>query len=293
MRFKRTEIKKKKKVRIYPMAAAQAGNSRPRTFVIANQKGGVGKTVTSMGLAQILSMRGRVLAIDLDPQGHLTLSLGGDKHTDDDLYAALTVKNYPVTKAVQVISDNLHVLPGTINLTRIEKETELGVNFWLLKRVIEPLRELVHYDYIVIDTPPALGIICSLALTACKNGGIIIPAFPDRFSEDGIREFWRTVQVAKDVANPELRVLGILLTNHNPRTNLGQVYLESYEELAEMMESKVFNTYIRRNIKLAEAASTGESICSEEYARTAPKLLEDYNNLIDELIKTTEEGADR
>lgn len=243
-----------------------------------------------MGLAQILATKGKVLAIDLDPQGHLTLALGGDKHAENDLYTALTVHEFPVTKAVQVISDNpnLHILPGTTNLSRIEKETELGVNFWLLKRIIEPLGEKVDYDYIVIDTPPALGIISSLALTACKNGGIIIPAFPDRFSEDGIREFWRTVQVAKEVANPELRVLGILLTNHNPRTNLGQVYLENYEELAELMDSKVFKTFIRRNIKLAEAASTGESICSEDYAKTAPKLLEDYNNFINELLEEAE-----
>lgn len=267
-------------------------NNKPKTFLIANQKGGVGKTVTAMGLSQILATRGKVLVIDLDQQGNLTKTLGGNKNAEVDLYKVMTDDNIEVAKAVQIIDNNLHILPGNSNLSKMEKEYEMGVNFWLLKRVIEPLCEIVSYDYIVMDTPPALGVICSLALTACRNGGIIIPAFPDSFSEDGIREFWKTIAAAKEFANPELRVLGILLTNHNPRTNIGQVYLETYEELASMMGSKVFNTYIRRNIKLAEAASVGDNICSEEYQKNAPKLLEDYNNFIDELMATVEEGKE-
>ncbi len=262
-------------------------SKQPNTFVIANQKGGVGKTVTSMGLAQLLSKRGKVLAIDLDPQGHLTMALGGDKYTDKGAFEVLT-KKISVEEAVQIVTDTLHVLPGTIALSNFERETmDAGINHRLLKFVIEPLA-YIGYDFIVIDTPPALGLLNTLALTACKNGGIIIPAFPDRFSEDGIRELWETISVAKEYTNQELRVLGILLTNHNPQTNLGQIYMENYQELAEMMDARLFRTFIRRNIKLAEAASTGRPL--DSYEKEAPKLLEDYNNLIDEILEYIKEG---
>lgn len=262
-------------------------DKQAKTFVIANQKGGVGKTVTSMGLAQLLSKRGKVLAIDLDPQGHLTMALGGDKHTDKGAFEVLT-KRVKAEEAVQVITDTLHVLPGTITLSNFERETmDAGINHRLLKFVIEPL-EFVGYDFIVIDTPPALGLLNTLALTACRNGGVIIPAFPDRFSEDGIKELWETISVAKEYTNKDLKVLGILLTNHNPQTNLGQIYIENYQQLAEMMDSKLFKTYIRRNIKLAEAASTGRSL--DTYEKEAPKLLEDYNNLIDEILEDMKEA---
>lgn len=263
--------------------------TQPKTFVIANQKGGVGKTVTSMGLSQLLSKRGKVLAIDLDPQGHLTLALGGDKYTDKGAFEVL-IKKVPADQAVQVISSTLHVLPGTIALSNFERETmDAGINHRLVKYVIEPL-SFVEYDYVVIDTPPALGLLNTLALTACRNGGIIIPAFPEKFSEDGIKELWDTISVAKEYTNSQLAVLGILLTNHNPQTNLSQIYLEKYQILAEMMHSKLFKTYIRRNIKLAEAASTARSI--DTYSKEAPKLLEDYTNFIDELLETLKEGED-
>lgn len=261
--------------------------TQPKTFVIANQKGGVGKTVTSMGLAQLLSKRGKVLAIDLDPQGHLTMALGGDKHTDKGAFEVLT-KKIPADQAVQVITNTLHVLPGTITLSSFERETmDAGINHRLVKYVIEPLG-FVEYDYVVIDTPPALGLLNTLALTACRNGGIIIPAFPDKFSEDGIKELWETISVAKEYTNNQLAVLGILLTNHNPQTVLSQIYIDTYRELAEMMNSKLFNTYIRRNIKLAEAASTSRSI--DTYEKESPRLLEDYYSLIDEILDDMKKG---
>lgn len=265
----------------------KGGGSTPKTFVVANQKGGVGKTVTSMGLAQFLSKIGKVLAIDLDPQGHLTMALGGDKYTQKGAYEALT-KKVNVGDTIQVLSETLHVLPGTINLSNFEREQiDAGLSFRLLKFVIEPLNSTIGYDYIVIDTPPALGLLNTLALTACKNGGIIIPAFPESFSEDGIKELWQTILTAKEYTNSDLKVLGILLTNHNPQTTIGKIYTESYQELANMMGTTLFNTYIRRSIKLTEAASTATDIM--EYQKEAPNLIEDYINFVSELLDRTKE----
>lgn len=271
--------------------------NRPKTILIANQKGGVGKTVTSMGLAHFLSARGKVLAIDLDQQGNLTDALGAVKDPKKlraDLYEALVEEDFPVEEAVQVIpgNENLHVLPGNGRLSRIERETDYAVSLWLLQRVIEPLTAKIKYDYIIIDTPPALGIVTAQALTACKNGGVVIPAFPDSFSQDGIMEFWKTLKTAKAMANPELRVLGILLTNHNPQTNMSAAYTHNYEVLAEAMESKVFDSYIRRNIKLAEAATRRENIASEKYAKIAPNLVEDYTNFVNELLEVIDKGVE-
>lgn len=264
----------------------KGGGNTPKTFVIANQKGGVGKTVTSMGLAQFLSKIGKVLAIDLDPQGHLTMALGGDKYTQQGAYEALT-KKVNVGDTIQVLSENLHVLPGTINLSNFEREQiDAGLSYRLLEYVINPLVCNIGYDYIVIDTPPALGLLNTLALTACKNGGIIIPAFPESFSEDGIKELWQTILTAKKYTNNDLKVLGILLTNHNPQTTIGKIYKENYEELANMMGTTLFNTYIRRSIKLTEAASTASDIM--EYQKEAPNLVEDYINFVSELLDRAE-----
>ena len=267
-------------------------NQNPKTFVITNQKGGVGKTVTSMGLVHYLSKQGKVLAIDLDPQGHLTLALGGDKYTPNGVYEVLA-KKIPVTEAVQVLreDDSIHLLPGTLTLSQFEREqVDGGINYRLIEYAIDPLSKYIPYDYIVIDTPPALGLLNTLALTACRNGGVIIPAFPDKFSEDGIKELWETIKAAKKYTNPELKVLGILLTNHNPQTNLGQTYTEIYQDLANLMETKIFNTYIRRNVKLAEAASMGDDIMT--YTKEAPKLIEDYTNFAKELLEEQNKGVE-
>lgn len=275
--------------------------NRPKTILIANQKGGVGKTVTSMGLAHILSTKGKVLAIDLDPQGNLTDALGAIKDPKQlkeqgkaDLYDALVEEDFPVENAVQEAPNckNLHILPGNSKLSRIERETDYGVNFWLLQRVIEPLTAKIKYDYIIIDTPPALGLLSALALTACKNGGVVIPAFPDSFSQDGILEFWKTLQTAKRISNPELRVLGILLTNHNPQTNMSAAYTQNYKVLANAMQTKVFNAHIRRNIKLAEAATNKENIATQKYLKNAPNLVADYFHFVNELLEVIEKGVE-
>jgi len=262
-----------------------------KTYVIANQKGGVGKTATSIVLTQFLSRKGKTLAIDLDQQGHLTMGLGGNKETEHGTFEVLTQK-IPVTSAIQENKDNpnIHLLPGTINLVQMEREQiDAGIAFRLQEFVLDPLKQSgYHYEYVVIDTPPSLGVLSTIALTVCKEGGVIIPAFTDEFSLDGANELWKTICAAKRYSNPDLKILGILLTRHNPKTVLSRLYTEEIDKAAKMMETKRFKTYIRECVALREATSLGKDLL--EYAGKKSHAVIDYQNLIDELLEMDKEN---
>lgn len=252
-----------------------------KTYVIANQKGGVGKTTTSIALTQLLSRKGKVLSIDLDPQGNFTKALGGDRKSKIGAFEVLTQKAN-VAEAIEVINDKIHLLPGTLNLANFEREQmDAGIHYRLLKLVIEPL-SVLEYDYVIIDTPPALGLLNTLALTTCTNGGIIIPAFADEFSLDGINELWDTIKIAKQYTNPHLKVLGILLTRHNSRTALSKMYHENIEDAAKKMDTKIFHTKIRQCVALSEAASLKKDLI--EYAGPKSHAVIDYQNFLEELL---------
>ena len=224
-------------------------------ITVSNQKGGVGKTTTSAALASGIAMTGRkVLGIDLDPQGNLGFCLGGGT---ESRHTVLDVLNgsVPVQKAL-VESDTCDLLVSDISLSSNGFENIPGRREYILKNAIAPVID--QYDYAIIDTPPALNLLTVNAYAASDH--LIIPMASDILSLVGLAQLKETIESVRSTLNPDLNVLGILLNRCSWRTHLSRDVLDMANQLADQIDSKVFNTKIRSGVAIAEAPAHGESI---------------------------------
>lgn len=253
-----------------------------KVISLINQKGGVGKTTTSINLSASLALLNKkILLIDLDPQCNATTGIGLNKGSiEKSVYNVLNKTATIEESIIKTKYKNLYVLPANINLAGIDIELEQENNSSVLKSQrlkehIDKIRD--DYDFIIIDCPPALGIITTNALTSSDS--VIIPVQCEYFALEGITQLLKAIMYTQANLNPNLTIEGVLLTMLDARTNLG---LEVVEEIRSYFKDKVYNTIIPRLIRLTEAPSHGKPIVAYD-----PKSRgsEAYLNLAKEVIK--------
>lgn len=225
-------------------------------IAVANQKGGVAKTTSVVNLADALGqMKKSVLIIDLDPQGNATSGYGINRRKLRNCVYNVLVENLPAESAVvKTKYSGVHVLPATINLAGAEIELVSAVaRESKLKRAISHMRE--RYDYILIDCPPSLGLLTLNGLTAADS--IIIPVQCEYYALEGLEQLLNTFNLVRRHLNPQLQILGVLLTMYDSRTNLSA---QVVDQVKEYFGDKVFGAIIPRNVRLSEAPSHGMPI---------------------------------
>lgn len=252
------------------------GDFLAKIFAITNQKGGVGKTTTASALICGLTARNkRVLGIDLDPQGSLGFSLGVDIESGYSIYDVLSGK----IPASDAIHETIHgdILSSNILLSGAELEFNRSGREFILRDAIADVKD--SYDYIIIDTPPALNILTVNAYTAANQ--LIVPMMPDILSLLGISQLKDTITTVKKFYNSKLEVYGILLTRYNPRMNLTKDVEEMSDEIANQLGTVVLPSKIRNNVAVAEAPAHGESILTYDPNSNAAL---DYRSLVDYIL---------
>lgn len=245
-----------------------------KTVSVINQKGGVGKSTTAEMLISALSLKGfKVLAIDLDAQGNLSYSLAANLDSPtilEVLTEEISAKDAIKKARADVISSNKALAGADAFIADTGKE-------YRLKEALEKIAK--NYDFCIIDTPPALGILTINALTASDS--VIIPAQADIYSLQGIENLEETIKAVKKYCNPNLKIEGILLTRYNLRTILSREVSEMAEKLAEKLETKLFKAKIRDAVAVKEAQISQESLF-----KYAPKsnVTKDYEGFINEFL---------
>lgn len=251
---------------------------------LVNQKGGVGKTTTSINLAASLGLLNKkVLLVDIDPQGNATTGVGIEKGTlTASINEALTNQKRAEEVIIKTKFKNLDIMPASINLAvldmelnNMQKDDPTLVKGAQLKRVLDEIKD--NYDYILIDCPPSLGTITTNALTASNS--VMIPVQCEFFALEGIMQLLNTIQVARKKVNPNLEIEGVVLTMLDSRTILG---LDVVENIRSFFKEKVYDTIVPRLIVLAEAPSHGKPI---SYYNSKSKGSTAYINLAKEVIE--------
>ncbi|MCQ2591719.1 MAG: AAA family ATPase [Treponema sp.] len=246
-----------------------------KIITVTNQKGGAGKTTTVDAVLSALTLKGiKALAVDLDPQCNLTFSMNADSGKDNIL-DVLTGES-KVQDAIQHLK-NGDLIAGTAHLAAAESILTQTGKEYRLKESLEEIKN--QYDYILIDTPPALGILTINALTACTS--VVIPAQADIYSIQGIQRLAETIKPVKQYTNPQIKIDGILLTRYNDRTVLSRTVAELAEQIAQGLNARLFKATIREATAIKEAQISQKSIF--EYAKGS-KVAEDYSAFVEELL---------
>ena len=255
-----------------------------KIIAFVNQKGGVGKTTSSINLAASLGLLGKkTLLVDLDPQGNSTTGVGINKgELNGSAYEVITGKADIKNIVVSTKFKNLYLLPASINLAGVDMElmelARTNNEFIPQKQLKEHIGKIKEYfDYIILDCPPSLGLITTNALAASNS--VIIPVQCEFFALEGIMQLLNSIMIAQKKLNPELDIEGVLLTMLDNRTNLG---LEVVEEIKSYFKEKVYDTIIPRLVRLSEAPSHGKPIYA--YDRNS-RGTEAYINLAKEVIE--------
>ncbi|SFC85297.1 ParA family protein [Butyrivibrio sp. YAB3001] len=224
-----------------------------RVIAIANQKGGVGKTTTSINLSASLAEKGkRVLVIDTDPQGNTTSGLGLDKNELENTIYELMIGECTIQEAiVKNVTDRLDIIPSNVNLAAVEIELiDAEQKEYILKNALSKVKD--KYDFIIIDCPPSLSMLTVNAMTSANT--VLVPIQCEYYALEGLSQLVHTVNLVKDRLNPDLEMEGVVFTMFDSRTNLS---LQVVENVKEHIQENVYKTIIPRNIRLAEAPSYG------------------------------------
>ena len=227
-----------------------------KTIAIANQKGGVGKTTTSINLSASLAAKGKkVLVIDTDPQGNTTSGFGVEKNDLDNTVYELMLSECSIKECIlKDVIDDVSIIPSNVNLAAAEIEL-IGVDRkeYILKREVEWIKD--SFDYIIIDCPPSLSMLTINAMTTADT--VLVPIQCEYYALEGLSQLIHTINLVKERLNPDLDIEGVVFTMYDSRTNLS---MQVVENVKSNLSQKVFQTLIPRNIRLAEAPSYGMPI---------------------------------
>ena len=252
-----------------------------KIVAIANQKGGVGKTTTSINLSTCIasSSKERVLLIDLDPQGNTTSGLGLTPEPETSLYEVLLGTEKISSRILETRFENLSIIPADMDLAGAEIELAQSENHLTrLREVLSKLKKSSDYDYVIIDCPPSLGVLMTSALAAADE--LLIPLQCEFFGLEGLAKIVHVQeQVRLSGANPNGSIEGIVMTMFDGRTNLSK---QVVEQVQQYFPDEVYKTVIRRSIRLGEAPSYGQSII--EYDNNSNGAI-DYRSLAKEFLK--------
>lgn len=250
--------------------------------MVANQKGGVGKTTTTINLSAAIAETGRkVLVVDMDPQGNTTSGFGVDKENVENTVYELLLGGTTIDACMQTdVFENLSLLPSNINLSGAEIEL-IGIEEkeFLLKNVLKDVKD--NFDFILIDCPPSLNMLTINSM--CAGDTVLVPIQCEYYALEGLSQLIHTIELVKERLNPDIEIEGVVFTMYDARTNLS---LQVVENVKENLNQNIYKSIIPRNVRLAEAPSYGLPVIKYD---TKSAGAEAYRLLADEVIHRGEE----
>ncbi|MCD8336063.1 MAG: AAA family ATPase [Lachnospiraceae bacterium] len=253
-----------------------------RTIVVANQKGGVGKTTTTINLSAALAEMGKkVLVVDMDPQGNTTSGFGVEKDQVEKTVYELLLEESTLEECIRKnVYKDLALLPSNINLSGAEIEL-IGIENkeFLLKKALDAVKS--EYDFILIDCPPSLNMLTINSM--CAGNTVLVPIQCEYYALEGLSQLIHTIDLVKDRLNPEIEIEGVVFTMYDARTNLS---LQVVENVKENLHQNIYKSIIPRNVRLAEAPSYGMPVIEYD---TKSSGAEAYRLLAEEVIHKGDE----